>query len=221
VAQPSQIAELINSAQARFGAIDLFCANAGIGGGTGIEEATDEQWQRAFDVNVRSHVVAARLLVPGWRDRGAGYFLSTASAAGLLTVIGTAPYAVTKHAAVAFAEWLSITYADDGIRVSCLCPMGVRTKLLEDGLTEPGEAGVGMRIATQAGRALDPGEVAAVVIAGLESEHFLILPHPEVQQMFAAKAKDHDAWIASMRQVRASAITAPAAQGWARPRDGS
>ena len=214
VADRDQIARVIEAAELRFGDIDLFCANAGIGGGTTLEQTSDEQWDRAFDVNVRAHIIAAQLLVPKWIEHGEGYFLSTASAAGLLSVIGSAPYAVTKHAAVAFAEWLAITYGDRGVRVSCLCPMAVDTPLLADGLAQEGEAGVGLRIVTAAGALLSGEDVADAVVAGLRDERFLILPHPEVQKMFAGKAADHDRWIASMQQVRASA--AGAATGTAR-----
>lgn len=204
VGDPAATEQLVDLAEAGFGAIDLFCANAGVAGGTGLEETSDLQWRQAFDVNVLGHVVAARRLMPSWLERGEGYFLSTASAAGLLSLVGGAPYAVTKHAAVAFAEWLAFTYGDRGVRVSCLCPMGVRTRLLEDGLAEPGEAGAGMRIVSQAGPVLEAAEVAEAVVRGLSSERFLILPHPQVQPMVAAKASDPDAWIATMRQVRAA-----------------
>jgi NAD(P)-dependent dehydrogenase (short-subunit alcohol dehydrogenase family) len=202
VSNPADIEALIDLAQERFGEIDLFCANAGIGGGAGLDDTSEVEWTQAFDVNVRAHVTAAELLIPGWVRRGEGYFLSTASAAGLLTVVGSAPYAVTKHGAVAFAEWLAITYGDRGVRVSCLCPMGVQTRLLDDGLEQRGEVGVGMRIVAGSGPVLDPAEVAETVVDGLDSERFLILPHPEVQTMFAAKATDHDKWIAAMRHLR-------------------
>jgi NAD(P)-dependent dehydrogenase (short-subunit alcohol dehydrogenase family) len=205
VGDRAQLEQLIEAAERRYGDIDLFCANAGIGGGTGLEETSEAEWDAAFAVNVRSHIAAARLLVPGWVARGEGYFLSTASAAGLLTVLGSAPYAVTKHAAVAFAEWLAITYADRGVRVSCLCPMAVHTPLLADGLSQRGEAGAGMRLVTQTGAVLDPDAVADTVIEGIAQERFLILPHPEVQTMFAHKAADHDGWIAVMRQARVMA----------------
>ena len=202
VSSSDQTADLIAAAERRFGPVDVFCANAGIGGGTGLEETSDAEWDQAFAVNVRSHIFAARLLVPGWLARGEGYFLSTASAAGLLSVIGSAPYAVTKHAAVAFAEWLAITYGAQGVRVSCLCPMAVQTDLLQAGLEEPGEAGLGMRLVTLAGAVLDADQVADAVIAGLAEERFLILPHPEVQKMFAHKASDHDQWIDGMQRAR-------------------
>jgi short-subunit dehydrogenase len=141
-------------------------------------------------------------------ERGEGYFLSTASAAGLLTVIGSAPYAVTKHAAVAFAEWLAISYRDQGVRVSCLCPMAVRTPLLEAGLAMPGEIGLGMRIVTASGKMLDPAEVAESVVTGIADERFLILPHAEVHRMLQGKVADPEAWLAQMRAVRASAAAA-------------
>lgn len=208
VADPHQIEDLICAALQCFGPIDVFCANAGIGGGTGLEETSEIEWDEAFAVNVRSHIVAARLLMPGWVARGEGYFLSTASAAGLLTVIGSAPYAVTKHAAVAFAEWLAVTYSDRGVRVSCVCPMAVQTKLLADGLQLPGEAGLGMRVVTEAGAILDPEQVADAALAGIAEETFLILPHPEVRELFERKASDHDAWISTMSRVRLAASAA-------------
>jgi NAD(P)-dependent dehydrogenase (short-subunit alcohol dehydrogenase family) len=204
VADAAETAGLIDRAEDVFGPIDLFCANAGIGGGTGLD-SPDEEWDMAFAVNVRAHITAARLLVPGWVERGEGYFLSTASAAGLLTVIGSAPYAVTKHAAVAFAEWLAITYRDQGVRASCLCPMAVSTPLLEGALALPGEAGLGMRIVTAAGKVLDPSEVAESVVTGIGDERFLILPHPEVHGMLQGKVADPDVWLAQMRAVRAAA----------------
>src|SRR4051794_34023186 len=150
VSDDAQVGELIDRAQDAFGPIDLFCANAGIAQGTDLD-TPDDVWDLTFGVNFRSHLLAARRLVPAWLERGEGYFLSTASAAGLLTQIGSAPYAVTKHAAVAFSEWLSITYGDRGIRVSCLCPMGVDTPLLRSGFDQPGEEGLGSRIVATAG----------------------------------------------------------------------
>ena len=204
VSAAKPIAQLIESAEQAFGPIDLFCANAGIGGGGGLLETTDEQWQQTYAVNVQAHVIAARLLVPKWVERGEGYFLSTASAAGLLSVIGAAPYAVTKHGAVGFAEWLSITYGDDGVRVSCLCPMGVQTPMLDESLAAGGDVGIGGQIVASAGRVLTPDEVADAVVAGLDAERFLILPHPEVLTMFQGKAADHDKWLAALRRIRSS-----------------
>jgi len=193
---------LIDEAEAAFGPVDLFCANAGIGVGADID-TTDTDWDRSFAVNVRSHISAARRLVPGWVARGEGYLLVTASAAGLLTQIGAAPYAVTKNAAVAFAEWLSVTYGDRGVRVSCLCPMGVNTPLLADGMELPGVAGAGLRHVAQMGAVLEPEDVAATVVQALEREQFLILPHPEVQLFVTQKAADRDRWLAGMRGLQA------------------
>ena len=211
VSQAAGVERLIDLAEATFGPVDLFCANAGVGGGTTLEATSDVQWRDAFDVNVLSHVVAARRLTPGWVERGEGYFLSTASAAGLLTMVGGAAYAATKHAAVAFAEWLAFTYGDRGVKVSCLCPMAVQTKLLEEALAEPGEAGVGMRMVTMAGPVLSPAQVAEAVVEGLATERFLILPHAQVQQLVEDKAHDRDAWIARMSAVRSALLTAATA----------
>ena len=164
-------------------------------------DTSDEQWQEAFDVNVRAHVIAARLLVPKWLERGEGYFLSTASAAGLLSVIGSAPYAVTEHGAVAFAEWLSITYGDEGVRVSCLCPWACRRRL-EGGL-RPGARRCRRTSRHIAGPCSTPTR-SPTPRAGLDAERFLILPHPEVQTMFQGKAADHDKWLGALRHIRAS-----------------
>jgi NAD(P)-dependent dehydrogenase (short-subunit alcohol dehydrogenase family) len=147
-------------------------------------------------------VLAARRLVPEWLERGEGYFLTTASAAGLLTQIGSAPYSVTKHAAVAFAEWLSVTYGDRGVRVSCLCPMGVNTGMLQAGLAEAGEQGLGTRVVAAAGTVLEPEDVAGAVVDALRAETFLILPHPEVLEFFRRKGADYDRWLAGMRRLQ-------------------
>jgi NAD(P)-dependent dehydrogenase (short-subunit alcohol dehydrogenase family) len=174
----------------------VFFANAGVAIGEDPVSTPDEVWDLAFGVNVRAHILAARRLVPGWLERGEGYFVATASAAGLLTQIGSAPYAVTKHAAVAFAEWLSVTYGDEGIRVSCLCPMGVRTAMLE------GEDHLSHRVVKAAGAVLDPEEVAGVVVDAIDAERFLILPHPEVLTFFQRKGMDYDRWLAGMRRLQ-------------------
>jgi NAD(P)-dependent dehydrogenase (short-subunit alcohol dehydrogenase family) len=195
VAVEAQVTELVARAASAFGPVDLFCANAGVAVGTD-EAAPDAEWDLALAVNVKAHVYAARALMPAWLERGEGYFLATASAAGLLTQIGSAPYAVSKHAAVAFAEWLSVTYGDRGIRVSCLCPMGVKTAMTAgDGLATD--------IVATAGTMLEPDEVAAAVVDGLRAERFLILPHPEVRTFFARKADDYDRWLAGMRRLQA------------------
>ena len=180
----------------RTGPVDVFFANAGIAAGSD-EQTPDEIWDRAFAVNVRAHVLAARMLVPGWLKRGSGCFVVTASAAGLLTQIGVAPYAVTKHAAVAFSEWLSITYGDRGIHVSCICPMAVDTPMARSGMDTAAMASV-----MAAGAVLTPEAVATAVIEGLAEERFLILPHPEVLEYFRRKASDYDRWLGGMRRLR-------------------
>jgi NAD(P)-dependent dehydrogenase (short-subunit alcohol dehydrogenase family) len=177
-----------------YGPIDLFCSNAGIGIPGGVE-ALDDDWQRIWEINVRAHVYAARAVLPAMLARGRGYLLQTASAAGLLTQIGSAPYAVTKHAAVALAEWLAMTHGDAGIKVSCLCPQGVRTRML-----------MGDDMSSTANflveGSVSPEEVAEAVVKGLEEERFLILPHPEVAEYFRRKADDYDRWLRGMRRLR-------------------
>jgi NAD(P)-dependent dehydrogenase (short-subunit alcohol dehydrogenase family) len=178
------------------GPVDVFFANAGVA--IGEDEQTDwETWDTAFGVNIRAHLIAARALVPGWLERGSGCFVATASAAGLLTQIGSAPYAVTKHAAVAFAEWLSVTYGDRGIHVSCICPMGVDTAMLNR--TRDTSAGAAV---TTAGAVLPPEAVADAVVEALADERFLVLPHPEVLEFFRRKGSDYDRWLAGMRRLR-------------------
>jgi len=199
VADPRHADVLISAAEQSFGPVDLFCANAGVA--VGVNLATPADWDLAFGVNVRSHIAAAERLLPGWLERGSGYFLTTASAAGIASQIGSAPYAVTKHAAVAFAEWLSITYGARGVGVSCLCPMGVNTPLLTDGLG--GEDSLGFRVVTAASHVLEPDQVADAVVDGLAAERFLILPHPEVLEFFQRKAADYDRWLAGMRRLQA------------------
>lgn len=191
VSREADIVELVRRTEERFGPIDLFCSNAGIATGGGVE-ASNEAWQQIWDINVMAHVFAARAVLPGMIARGEGYLLNTASAAGLLSQIGSAPYAVTKHAAVAFAEWLSITHGDQGIRVSCLCPQGVRTNMLGDG----GGALLGPT-------AIEPEQLADTVIEGLAAEEFLILPHPEVREYFRRKGDDYERWLRGMRRLQA------------------
>jgi NAD(P)-dependent dehydrogenase (short-subunit alcohol dehydrogenase family) len=196
-ATPEGVQALVDLARERFGEVDLFCANAGVaprGGPVGRGATTPHAWSQAFEVNVLAHVRAAEVLLPGWLARGRGHLLVTASAAGLLTMVGSAPYAVTKHAAVAFAEWLRLTYAHRGIVVQALCPQGVRTPML---------AGSG-----QLGRALlepdavDVSVVGDAVLASLASGEFLVLPHPEVAAYLAAKAADPDGWLDSMNHLQ-------------------
>ncbi|MEQ1874357.1 MAG: SDR family oxidoreductase [Ilumatobacteraceae bacterium] len=200
VATESGNRALVEAAEATFGPIDLFFANAGVAVGRGLE-TPEAEWQTAFNVNVHAHRWAAKYLLPGWLARGEGYFCSTASAAGLLSQIGSAPYALTKHAAVAFAEWLSITHGDQGLKVSCLCPQGVNTAMLRGG-DEPG-AGPGSSVVRAAGKVLEPDEVAEVVLAGIQAEAFLILPHPEVLTYLQRKTGDYDRWLSGMRKLQA------------------
>jgi NAD(P)-dependent dehydrogenase (short-subunit alcohol dehydrogenase family) len=202
VTSDDDVARLIAAAEDAFGPIDLFCANAGIASGTGLE-TPDATWDAVLGVNVRAHVIAARRLVPKWLERGSGYWLSTASAAGIVTQIGDAPYAVSKHAAVAFAEWLSVTYGGRGIGVSCLCPMGVDTPLLRGGLGTEGDEGLGARVVEAAGTILAPEQVAGVVVEAIRSETFLVLPHPEVLDYLRFKAADYDRWLAGMQRLQA------------------
>jgi len=195
--------ELIRTAEQAFGPIDLFFANAGVGIGTDLN-TSEEVWDAAFNINVHAHRWAAKHLLPGWLDRGQGYFCSTASAAGLLSQIGSAPYSMTKHAAVAFAEWLSLTYGSQGLRVSCLCPQGVNTNMLRQG-DEPG-AGASSSVVRSAGVVLEPGEVAEVVLSVIEAETFLIAPHPEVLTYWSRKVADYDRWLAGMRKLQARVL---------------
>jgi len=186
---------LVEGVTNTFGQIDLFCANAGITGERGGIEVSNESWQRAWEVNVVSHINAARAVLPGMLARGSGYLLHTASAAGLLTHVEGAPYSVTKHAVVAFAEWLSITHGDEGIGVSVLCPLGVHTNMLH---------GVeGDRNSFLLKDAVEPEFVADVVVRGIAEEKFLILPHPEVAMFFNRKASDYDRWLRGMRRLSA------------------
>jgi len=164
----ADVVRAVQSVLDQFGAIDLFCSNAGIGGGAGGIDVADADWQRTWQVNVMAHIYAARALLPGMLERGGGYLLQTASAAGLLTQIGSAPYAVTKHAAVAFAEWLAVTYGDRGIKVSCLCPQGVKTNML---MGSPGDPSTEVVLAQGA---IEPEQLAEAVVDGLRAESFLI-----------------------------------------------
>lgn len=194
--------EAIGLAEDHWGPVGFFFANAGIGLGQGLE-ATEEVWDLVLDINVRAHVRAARLLVPGWLERGEGYFFSTASAAGLLTQIGSPTYSVTKHAAVSFAEWLRVTYGDRGVRVSCLCPMGVNTDMLRSGVESESElARQAASAVIEAGSVLEPLQVADVVMEAIFDERFLVLPHPEVAQMAALKTADYERWIGGMQRYR-------------------
>ena len=194
VARGEDVARLVRDVTAKFGAIDLFCSNAGIMVEGGPETA-DAEWQRIWDINLMAHVFAARAVLPEMLAHGSGYLVNTVSAAGLLTLIGSAPYSVTKHAALGFAEWLAITYYDRGIRVSAVCPQGVRTGMLLDSDTGPA------RLLRET--AVDPEKVAEDVVRGLAEERFLILPHPEVAEYFRHKANDYERWLRGMRKLQA------------------
>lgn len=197
-ANENDLAKLIKAAERAHGAVDIFIANAGVGDGDGLE-ATETQWDLSLNVNLMAHVRAARLLVPGWLERGSGYFVSTASAAGLITQLGSATYSATKHAAVGFAEWLAVTYSGRGIGVSCLCPMGVETAMLRSGMQSDRDGGrLAAAAVASAGEILDPLTVADVVIAGIEEGRFLLLPHAEVHKLLTYKVADHDRWIDGM-----------------------
>ncbi len=212
VAREDQLRDLVDRAVAEFGPIDLFCSNAGIVAGAGMGDgasgpfASDEDWQRSWQVNLMAHVYAARAVIPSMRARGFGYLLNTASAAGLLTDLGAQAYSVSKHAAVGVAEWLAITYGDRGIRVSCLCPQGVRTPMLL-GVAKSGGGG------HLTPHMIEPEAVAEAVVAGLAEERFLILPHPEVQQYFERKASDADRWLRGMRRLRERVLRGPSPSG--------
>jgi NAD(P)-dependent dehydrogenase (short-subunit alcohol dehydrogenase family) len=193
---------LVSAAEDAFGPIDLFFANAGVAVGTDLT-TSEAEWELAFNVNVHAHRWAAKYLLPGWLARGEGYFCSTASAAGLLSQIGSAPYSLTKHSAVAFAEWMSITYGDQGVRVSCLCPQGVNTNMLNGGPITSNGAG---NVVRAAGVVLEPEDVAEVVVGVIRAETFLILPHPEVLTYLQRKTGDYDRWLSGMRKLQARIV---------------
>lgn len=193
-ASEAGVARLVDEATAYLGRIDVYVANAGIGVMHGLE-TTDAEWARAIDINLMAHVRAARALVPGWLgDGGGGRFVVTASAAGLLTMIGDASYSVTKHGAVAFAEWLSATYRDRGVVVQALCPQGVRTAMIED-------VGAVAPLLDNEGT-LEPEQVAEVLWQAFGDDRFLVLPHPEVAQFYAARAADPDRWLGQMNGLQ-------------------
>jgi NAD(P)-dependent dehydrogenase (short-subunit alcohol dehydrogenase family) len=195
VSRESEICSLVDQAETA-GPIDLFFSNAGVPGPPGGPEAPDAALQLTWEVNVMAHVWVARRLLPGWVQRGDGYLLSTASAAGLLTQVSALGYSITKHAAVALAEWLSIIYGDAGIKVSCLCPQAVRTPMLELALEDPIGAAPLL-----AGGLLEPDDVAAAVVAGIRDERFLILPHEDVAKHLALKGAQPERWLRGMRRL--------------------
>ena len=199
VSRESDVKQLVDRVVADHGRIDIFCSNAGIAVGGGPETPTD-QWQRIWDVNLMSHVFVARHALPGMLKRREGYLLGTVSAAGLLNHVFAAPYGVTKAAALSLFEWLAIAHGDEGLRVSCLCPQGVKTDMLA------AERRLGLEFLTA--NALEPEAVAEIVLQGLHDERFLILPHPEVADYFRRKAGDYDRWLKGMRRLRANILSA-------------
>ena len=199
VSNEAEIQRLVQIATERYGRIDVFCSNAGIVK-RADEDASNAEWQRHWDVNVMAHVYAARAVLPQMLERGEGYLVQTASAAGLLSQIDAAPYSVTKHAAVGFAEWLSIAYGDRGIRVACLCPQGVLTPMLM------GKDGMQRAHSFLGEGALAPEAVADEVMRAMRDERFLVLPHPEVLTFMQRKTADYDRWLAGMRRLRAKVM---------------
>jgi NAD(P)-dependent dehydrogenase (short-subunit alcohol dehydrogenase family) len=187
------VRELIAAARGHLGEIDIYCSNAGIAAGQG-PDSPEETWQRSWEINVMAHVRASRELLPGWLARGRGCFVITASAAGLLTMLGAAPYSATKHAAEAYAEWLAATYAHRGLAVHCICPQGVRTSMLADS----GRAGQ----VVLAGAAIEPEQVGEALWQGLADGRFLVLPHPEVRSYYELRASDTDKWLRGMNRLQ-------------------
>jgi NAD(P)-dependent dehydrogenase (short-subunit alcohol dehydrogenase family) len=198
VSQESQIQALVQQARERFGRIDIYFSNAGILGPLGGLEIENAMWDQMWHVHGMAHVWAARAVVPEMVERGEGYFLVTASAAGLLNIVETPAYGVTKHAAVAIAEWLRIAYGRKGVRVSCLCPQSVLTDMTRDGTGSAGIDGV-----------VTPEQVAEVVIQTMRDEHFLALPHPSVAKYLQAKGQDYDRWLGGMQKLHARYIEPP------------
>ncbi len=195
VSREADIQALVAATRARFGQVDIFMSNAGIGGANGGFEVEDEMWERMWQIHGMAHVWASRAVVPEMVARGRGYFVVTASAAGLLSIVESAAYAVTKHAAVAFAEWLRMAYGRRGVGVSCLCPQAVQTAMTAGGA---GSAGVdGM---------LSPEQVAADVVATMRDETFLVLPHPEVLDYFRGKGQNYDRWLGGMQKLYAKQV---------------
>ncbi len=192
VANECSVIDLVETVLNRWGRIDVFCSNAGITAKGGLE-CSNAEWQRLWDVNVMSRLYAARAVIPAMIEAGSGYLVHTASAAGLLTEIGSAGYSVTKHADVAFAEWLSVTYGRQGIKVSCVCPLGVETDMLDE--SDPIHRYLQLH-------SISAMQAAESIVQGIEREQFLILPHPEVAEFFRMKADNHDRWLKGMQRLK-------------------
>ena len=198
VADEAAVEQLIEDTESRFGPIDLFCSNAGVGAGMDLA-SPNEDWQISWDVNVMSHVYAARHLVPRMIERGGGYLMNTSSAAGLLNQLGGAAYGTSKHAAVGFGEWVAMTYKHQGIGVSMLCPQAIRTPMTTP---PPGEKGGSIAASAASGDGMmEPEELAEIVVEGLAEERFIILTHPEVLEYMRRKTKDYDRWIGGMNRL--------------------
>lgn len=209
VSRARDVADVVERTERDHGPIDLFCSNAGVALSGGVD-TSEAAWQKSWDVNVMSHVYAARVLLPRMIARGGGYMLNTASAAGLLNQIGSVSYGVTKHAAVGFAEWLALSHAHQGIKVSLLCPQAVRTPMLDTGL--------GAQAASVDGL-IEPEALAEVVVDGLRAERFLILPHPQVLDYMQRKVGDYDRWLRGMNRLQ-ERLAAAAADGGRAPTRG-
>lgn len=192
----SEVEAAVAGAEDRLGPLDLYCSNAGVGEGPGLGE--DADWERMWAVHVLAHVYAARVVLPAMAARGGGRFVLTASAAGLLSMMQSAPYTVTKHATVALAEWLAIDWGGRGVQVHCLCPQGVRTPMLADPAIESE--------ASASGAVLEPAQVAEAVVAAIDAGRFLVLPHPEVHDYEQARVADRDRWLAGMRRLAAQVL---------------
>lgn len=193
----SDVAGLIDFATETNGPIDVYFSNAGVGGPAAGPETSDGEWDRLWRIHVMSHVWASRILVPRMTEAGGGYLVNTSSAAGLLIQPSAMAYTVTKHAAVSVAEWLSMTYHHNGIRVSCVCPQAVQTRLLDEAM---GQSSGASEVVAAAG-VLQPADVAEAVVEGMRAEHLLILPHKDVAERMVLRATDHEAWLASVRTL--------------------
>jgi len=201
VRQEKDIIEAIRLTEEKFGPIDMFCSNAGIVMGGGVE-VPDEEWQRMWEINVRAHIYAARAVIPGMIERGGGYLLNTASAAGLISQIGSAPYSVTKYAAVGLAENLAITYGDQGIKVSVICPQAVNTPMIGSGRRGGSRVSNGQGGSAGVDGVIEPGQVADSVMEALAEDRFMILPHPQVKTYMDRKVSDYDRWLGGMRRLQ-------------------
>ena len=197
VTREADVQALARTAEEKYGRIDLFCSNAGAGGPGVLIDAENEVWQKQWELHVMAHVYAARAVLPGMIERGEGYLLNTASAAGLLAALGSGPYTVTKAAAVKLAEFIAITHGDDGIRVSVLCPQGVNTAMAPKSLGDGQTDGI-----------IEPEQLAETVVAAIREERFHVLPHPEVEEYVRRKGDNVDRWLVGMRRLRRQTLEA-------------